>query len=418
MRDLHEADIERVVRLCEQTRGLPDSAPLDLVDLISSLRSGQPAVVAAVKNDVVGVAVADVQRDRARLTALTIHPGWRGLGIGSKLMQGIEARLLHLGVRRIEALLAPGLVGEEALLNRGFVPTRGLIYYAKDEPLMPSEVSVLDAWGGELVDAGAWAAVAGMSELKALIEDRVLLPVLEPEIAAAYGLRPPATVMLFGPPGTGKTSFARAIAGRLGWPFVELLPSKLATGTGGLASELRRALHELGQLEHVVAFVDEFDELASSRQDRPEMQGVVNELLKAVPQFRDQPGRLLICATNHVASLDPAVVRPGRFDLMVPVGPPDGAARGAMWVAAVESMTVEPLDLDKLVDATDGFTPADLMLAAQRAAFEGFTNAAKHGIHRPLATTDFLAAVGQTTRSLDPETIAEFERCASTFART
>ncbi|MGZ8724281.1 MAG: hypothetical protein ACXWYG_09595, partial [Aeromicrobium sp.] len=95
-------------------------------------------------------------------------------------MQGIEARLLHLGVRRIEALLAPGLVGEEALLNRGFVPIRGLIYYSKDEPLMPSEVSVLDAWGGVLVGAEAWAAVAGMTDLKALIEDRVLLPVLEP----------------------------------------------------------------------------------------------------------------------------------------------------------------------------------------------------------------------------------------------
>ena len=179
-----------------------------------------------------------------------------------------------------------------------------------------------------------WAAVAGMTDLKALIEDRVLLPVLEPEIASEYGLRPPATLMLFGPPGTGKTSFARAIAGRLGWPFVELLPSKLASATGGLAAELRRAFHELGQLEHIVAFVDEFEELASNRQDRPEMQGVVN-----------------------------------------------------------------------------------LMLAAQRAAFEGFTNAVKHGVRRPLATTDFVAAIKQTTPSLEQETVADFERSASAFAR-
>ena len=115
--------------------------------------------------------------------------------------------------------------------------------------------------------------------------------------------------ILYGPPGTGKTTFARALAGRLGWPFVELLPSKLASGEGTLANELREAFIELGRLDHVVIFIDEFDEIAPARESRPASAGVVNELLKSIPELRRRPGKLLVCATNFVETIDPAVMR-------------------------------------------------------------------------------------------------------------
>jgi len=208
---------------------------------------------------------------------------------------------------------------------RGFLATHGLVLYEELEPLMPSEVGVLDEWGGELLSSETWDLVAGMSIEKSLIETRIVAPLSDPVTARNIGLLAPATVMLFGPPGTGKTTLARGIAGLLGWPFVELLPSKLASAPAGLASEVRRAFTELVGLEHVVVFIDEFDEIASRRQSRPEMQSVVNELLKAIPPFRAQPGRLLVCATNFIDNIDPAVIRPGRFDLIVPIGPPIGA---------------------------------------------------------------------------------------------
>ena len=412
VRDLHEADIEKVVRLYEHTRDLPDSAPLNLVDLLTSLRAGQPAVVAMARHDLVGFAVADLRGDRASLSGLRIHTQWRGQGIGSQLIRAIEVRLLHVGVRRIEALLGPGEVGEEALVNRGFRATRGLTFYAKDEPLAPSEVTVLDAWGGELIDDSAWAQIAGMTDLKRVIEERVVRPILEDDLARHFGLQVPSTVMLFGPPGTGKTSFARGVAGRLGWPFVELLPSKLASSSSGLAAELGRALHELGQLEHVVAFIDEFDEIGAKRSTQPDTQGVVNELLKSIPPFRSQPGRLLVCATNFIELIDPAIVRPGRFDLVVPVGPPDADARTAMWRSALGGRTVVDLDVEALVAATKGFTPADLFLASQRAAFEAFRRTETGGEPHPLTTADYLDAIGVTRPSLDDATIGEFERNA------
>jgi transitional endoplasmic reticulum ATPase len=416
VREFHETDTERVVALYESTRDLPDSAPLSLVTLIAALRAGQPSVVASSGEDIVAFAVTEVINDHARLIGLRIHPNWRGRGLGSGLIHSIEDRLLHAGVRRIEALLGVGQVGEEALLNRGFCADRGLTLFSKDVPLTPTEVNVLDAWGGALIDPSAWTAIAGMSELKGLIDERLLNPLLEPDLAGQFGLTLPAAMVLFGPPGTGKTSFARSVAGRLRWPFVELLPSKLAAGEGGLATELRRALKELSQLEHVVAFIDEFDEIATCRTAEPDGRAVVNELLKAIPQFRNHPGRLLVCATNFIERLDPAVIRPGRFDLVVPVGPPDLAARTAMWAAAAADTNAGEVDTHELAEVSDGFTPADVQLASQRAAFEAFRRA-RNGDNVPLTTEDFLHSIRSTAASISPADSEAFQDLSRRFAR-
>ena len=137
---------------------------------------------------------------------------------------------------------------------------------------------------------------------------------------------------------------------------------------------MRAALDDLVHVDRLVCFIDEADEIASARASRPESQPIVNELLKAIPVFKSRPGRLMVMATNSIASIDPAMLRPGRF------------------------------------------TPADFALAAQRAAQLAFERALAGGT--PAVTSaDCVDAVSRTRPSVHKEAAAAFDDEAAAFAR-
>ena len=195
--------------------------------------------------------------------------------------------------------------------------------------MVPEELALVERFGGQVPLEGLWESMKGFSFVKGILERRVISPLAHAELADRLGLRPPAVVLLFGPPGTGKTSFARSVASRLSWAFVELHPSLLGQGAEG-ARALRDALTELGRVDRLVCFIDEADEIATDRAERPDSQPLVNELLKAIPMFKSRPNRLMIMATNSIAVMDPALLRPGRFDLIIPVGAPDETERAEL----------------------------------------------------------------------------------------
>jgi transitional endoplasmic reticulum ATPase len=416
--DLAPSDLGVAVQLLETLRALRDSSTVEIAQFIADVNSGAVVVVALANGALVGLASARVASDRAWTQLVAISPQWRGRGIGSALSRGLEDRLLHLGVRKVSALLGPGEVGEQALLNRGFTATQGMVLYEKFLSLEPGDVRIVDKWGGQILDGELWDEVAGMEREKALIDQRIVAPLSDPVLAEQIGLRPPATALLFGPPGTGKTTFARATAGRLGWPFVELLPSKLSSGEGTLANELREAFIELGRLDHVVIFIDEFDEIAPARVSRPASAGVVNELLKSIPDLRRRPGKLLICATNFVETIDPAVMRPGRFDLLIGIGPPDHTALTSLWEYALANMNREPgVDPAMLAARCEGFTPGDVDLAAQRAAAEAFARARSEGRPAMVTVDDLTSAAARTRASITPDMLEAFTAEVAAFER-
>jgi len=417
IRDLLASDIGSAVRLLEDCRGLPDTKPADIAQFVSDVSSGAPGVVAVVDDRIIGVVQARTVSDDAWINVVMIDASWRHQGLGSAMLHRLEDKLLHLGVRKISALLSSSQAGETALVNRGFTPTHDLVLYEKLEPLAPTSMRIVDQYGGEILSAELWDRVAGMFEEKKIIDGRVVAPLADPSTASKVGVKAPATVLLFGPPGTGKTTFAKAIAGRLGWPFIELLPSKLESGAESMSAELRSAMTELLQLDHAVVFIDEFDEIASAREHQPATKGVVNELLKMIPAYRSAPGHLLVCATNFVGDIDSAVLRPGRFDLVIPIGPPDLSARRSLWEAALAHLDQRGADIEKLAKITDGYTPGDIELAAQRAAAVAFDRIREGVEPAYISSEDLDAAVARTKASVSTYICERFAEEVERFAR-
>jgi transitional endoplasmic reticulum ATPase len=133
---------------------------------------------------------------------------------------------------------------------------------------------------------------------------------------------------------------------------------------------LREASALVAELDRVVVFIDEVEEIAGLRQPRTVTvtQGVTNEMLKLIPPFREQDGRLLIRATNPVRALDTAFLRHGRLDYVIPVGPPDDEARQAIWDRYLAAMPHAGLDMAAIVGQSGRFASADIEFAARRTA--------------------------------------------------
>ena len=419
LRDYHDEDLDQAVVVWDQSRGSDSAEPVfSVAEVVAAARAGQPAVVAEVGDEVVGMAVAQTQGERAWILLVALASRWRNRGIGSALLTDLERRLRSAGVRRICAILPEAATGAAALENSGYVRREGLVYYELLEHLGPDQANLLEELGGLLLPPGVWDDMAGMEAEKQIIERRIVDPLAHPEVAERYGVRPPKAVILFGPPGTGKTSFAKAISSRLGWPFVELFPSRLAAaGIGGLAASLREAFAEFAELDELVLFIDEVEEIATTRAGASSAElGVTNELLKLIPAFRQHDSRLLVCATNAVHSLDSAFLRPGRFDYVIPVGPPDQPARHAVWQRYLGAAGAG-VDVDRLVTASELFTPADIEFAARKGSQAAFEREMRDGTPRPATTEDYLTAIGQIRPTLTPDMLAEFERGKADFAR-
>jgi transitional endoplasmic reticulum ATPase len=416
IRPQRAGDLGRIVGLWQREGLVPvgrDGLTLD--DATDLLASADTEVLVAERDGaVVGVAIGAVTGSLGSLLRIV------GDEVASDLLlDELEARFAEREVRRILVTAVPGDPQHARLAERGFEPLDEVTVLRREIPTTTPAPAALSELGGQMIDRRLWSDLAGMEAVKGIIERRIILPLSEPELAARHGVTPPRGVILFGPPGTGKTTFAKGIASRLEWPFVQIESAQLsAEGPDQQPRLLAETFDRLIDLPAAVAFVDEVEDIASARIDERKVgQRVTTEFLRQIPRLRDLPHHLLVCATNWVGRLDTAFLRPGRVDYVLPVGPPDEGARRAIWHRYVQDITGEEVDVDALVSASERFTPADIEFAARKAAQLAFEDEVFDRTVRRAGTEQFLRAIEETRPTLTDEMIETFERDKQEFVR-
>jgi SpoVK/Ycf46/Vps4 family AAA+-type ATPase len=261
--------------------------------------------------------------------------------------------------------------------------------------------------------------VAGLDEAKAEIRLKMIYPVANPELADKFGIRSGGGLLLYGPPGCGKTMIARAVAGELDATFFTVSPAHILSKWVGQAEQNVQKLFAAARAEPAaVVFIDEIESLVPRRAEQQSavMTRVVPQILSELEGVAGRPDNplLFLAATNEPGSLDPAVLRPGRFDEKVYIPLPDAPARFRMLeIYLGKRPLADDVEFGQLCDRLDGFSGADIRRVCERAATIPFLEAVAGQPVRPIARADIDKVLGDTRPSVQPRDLARYDAFAA-----
>ncbi len=250
--------------------------------------------------------------------------------------------------------------------------------------------------------------VGGMDPVKEQIRMKIIHPLAHAELFKAYGKKLGGGLLLYGPPGCGKTHLARATAGEVKASFMSIgLHDVLDMWLGQSEKRLHALFEQARRNRPAVVFIDEVDALGANRADLRQSAGrnLINQFLAELDGIdTSNDGLLILAATNAPWHLDPAFRRPGRFDHLVFVPPPDAPARAAILRVLLRGKPAEAIDFAALADRTEGFSGADLKALIDQSVEMKLTTAMKTGRVEPLSTKELAAAA----KRIKPSTVEWF----------
>jgi SpoVK/Ycf46/Vps4 family AAA+-type ATPase len=268
------------------------------------------------------------------------------------------------------------------------------------------------------------ADVGGMVEVKARLDAAVFAPLRHPELVKLYGKSLRGGLLLYGPPGCGKTFMAQAVAGEMGAQFISVSLADVLDMYIGQSEQNVHGLFEAARANApCVVFLDEIDAIGQKRSQmrNSAARGTVNQLLTEMDGVSAaNEGVYILGATNHPWDVDVALRRPGRFDRMVLVLPPDEPAREAILRYHLRDRPIAGVDTAKLAKQTDGYSGADLAYVCESAAEHALLDSARTGNVRMIDHGDLEAAVRDVRPSIGPwldtaRNVAEFANEDGTY---
>ncbi|MDD1734072.1 MAG: CDC48 family AAA ATPase [Methanothrix sp.] len=263
--------------------------------------------------------------------------------------------------------------------------------------------------------AVSWSDLGGLGSLKQELIEAIEWPLKRPEKFRQMGIRPPKGILLYGPPGTGKTMIAQAVANETAANFISVRGHQmLSKWMGESEKAIREIFRKARQVSPAIIFFDELDSIAPMRgtdEGSHAMERVVNQLLSELDGLEALKDVVVIAATNRPDILDPALLRSGRFDRMLLVGPPDKLGRHEILkIQAAGMPKAEDVNLEELAELTEGYVGSDLTLLCREAAMLALREEGEK-----VEMNHFREALRKVRPSVEESMVSYYERISERF---
>ena len=257
-----------------------------------------------------------------------------------------------------------------------------------------------------------WGDIGGLKETKERIMDAITMPMKYPEYLEKYGIKPWKGVLLFGPPGCGKTLLAKAAAAECDATFFEVPVSEISSKWFGESEKNIKDLFITARESPSIIFFDEIDAISPPRDaggSHDASRRIVNQLLREMDGMKGDKKVMVLGATNYPEGIDSALLRPKRFDKRIYIPPPDFEARKAIFMVNTKKMPLQEVDFDALAEKTDGYSGADIYGVCNEVGWKLMKEELKNGKQRYANTGNFLMVISETKPSIRKEGIERYK---------